>query len=134
VLDPTTGEWVGVAEREHRMRAAEDAAAIAASAAAVAEALPRLTGLVPDGWSLSAGQILPGAVHTLTLTPPPSLVQVCAYLRPPERGFGWYVRVDNRTEGVDYPLYEAGGVRAAHFATVEEALQAAITAVCVDLA
>ena len=134
VLDPATGEWVGFADGERRIRAADDAVVIAVSAHAVGEALPRLTGLVPDGWSLSAGQNLPGALHTLTLTPPPPLVHVNACLRPPDRGFGWYVRVHNRSQRIDYPLYEAGGVRAAHFATAEDALQAAITALRVDLA
>ena len=135
VPDPATGQWVSFAEREHRIRTADDAVAIVASAHAIAEALPRLTGLVPDGWSLSAGQNLPGALHTLTLDPPPEApLAVTAFLCPPDRNHGWCVRVHNRTQRIDYPLYEAGGVRAAYYTTAEDALQAAITAVHVDLA
>jgi hypothetical protein len=134
VLDPATGEWVSFAERDRRIREADYMVAVTASATAVAEALPRLTGLVPDGWSVSAGQTVPDTLHVLTLTPPPSLVRVSASLRPPYQGHGWYVRVDNRTEGVDYPLYEPGGVRAAYFPTAEDALQAALTAVHTELA
>jgi hypothetical protein len=133
VLDPATGHWVSFAERGRRIQAAADAAAVAASAITVAEALPRLTALAPDGWSISTRQNLPAALHTITVAPPPSPMDVTAYIRPPDRGFGWYVRVHDRTHGIDYPLYEAGGVRAAYFTTAEDALRAAINAIRTDL-
>jgi hypothetical protein len=133
VPDPTTGEWVGFAERDHRSRTAENAVAIVASAQVVAETVLQLAALVPAGWNISANQNLPGAVHTIALAPPPATLEVTAYLIPPDQEHGWHVRVHNQTQRMDYPLFESGGVRAASYTTAEAALRAAINAVRIDL-
>jgi hypothetical protein len=114
---------------------AYNAAAVAVSAHIVAVTLPRLASSVPVGWDIRAYQNMPGAPHVIALCPPQeSPIAVTAHIWPPYRTRGWYVRVDNRTRRIDYPLYEAGGMRAAAFASPEAALEAAINAVAVDLA
>lgn len=65
------------------------------------------------------------------IAPPASRINVSARLYPPHDGLpdGWYVRIDNRTRHVDFPLYTAGGAHAAVFATAAIAAHRAVQTV-----
>ncbi len=131
--DPTPGP----AQREAADRADTARALIAASAAAATTALRHVRCLLPAGWHAACHQVLSGALHTIDIDPPTDVVHATAYLIPrTEDGAvtGWWVRVHNRRQRIDFPLYTHGGTRAAVYASVEDAVAAAITALRVEAA
>jgi len=132
VLDEPSGEWTSVAGRAHRQIEARNARLIERTRRAALSSVEPAQNLIPDGWRAHAEQCAPGGILTLALHPPAGPVDAYAYLTPPHAERGWYVRVDNRSRGVDFPLYVAGGARAAYFATLAEAVQAAVTAVRIE--
>jgi hypothetical protein len=112
-------------------------AVIAASATAVTAALPRVRQLLPDGWHASGHQAISGATHTVDIDPPTGMVDATAYLTPrTDEGdgtvTGWWARVHNRQQRVDFPLYTDGGARAAVYTSVDDAVTAAITALRIE--
>lgn len=112
-------------------------AVIAASAAATTVVLPRVRHLLPDGWHASCHQAISGATHTVAIDPPTGMVDATAYLMPRTNDrdgtvTGWWVRVHNRQQRVDFPLYTDGGARAAVYTSVEDAVAAAITALRIE--
>jgi hypothetical protein len=133
VHDPEHGDWTSFAEREYRQRAADTRRRVAASAEQVHRALVAVRDRVPEGWRFGACQHLDGAIHTLTVEPPADIIDATAYLAPPDDGDGWRVRVHNRAQGIDFPLYGAGGARAAVFADPGDAVDAAVTALRVEI-
>ena len=108
----------------------------AASAAATTAALPHVRQVLPDGWHASGHQAISGATHTVEIDPPTGVVDATAYLMPrtDDDGAvtGWWVRVHNRQQRVDFPLYTDGGARAAVYTSVEDAVAAAITALRIE--
>jgi len=128
VRDEPTGEWVGVAERQRRRKRARDAVAIQETHDLVHGGLAAARSRLPEGWRGVTDLPLPGAIWSLTIQPPGGPVQVEAYLVPSDTNRGWYVRIHNRTEGVGFPLYTPGGAHAAHYATLDQAVDAAVTA------
>jgi hypothetical protein len=128
-----TGDWVSYAEAEARKTRARHARIIETTREAAHAAVDPARRLIPDGWQAKAGQVMEGACHTLEVYPPAGPVDVHAYLTPPHCGGGWYVRVSNRTQGVDFPLYTCGGAHAASFDSLAEAVTAAVTAVRTQL-
>ena len=142
-----TGEWVSYAEAEARATHARHARIIESTRETANAAVDLARCLVRDGWLVTAGQVVEGACHTLDLRPPAGPVDVHAYLTPPHHipphrsardctalyCGGWHVRVHNRTQGVDFPLYNPGGAHAASFDTLAEAVDAALTAVTAEL-
>ena len=110
---------------------------IAASATATTAALPRVRQLLPDGWHASGHQAISGATHTVDIDPPTGMVDATAYLMPRTDDHdgavtGWWVRVHNRHQKVDFPLYTDGGARAAFYTSVDAAVAAAITALRIE--
>ena len=69
-------------------------------------AIDELRALVPDGWLITAGQHMNGALHTIDVTPPPGRVDAMAYLCPPGDDGGWRVRVHNRTRQGRLPVVQ----------------------------
>ncbi|WP_433651570.1 hypothetical protein ACQP2C_02940 [Micromonospora zamorensis] len=132
VNDAGTGRWVSFADREQRQRAAENERAIAKAVDLVDEHLPEVQRLVPEGWAARRHQT-DGARCTVAIDAPAD-VNATSYLSPPVGRFGWYVRVHNRTTGMDFPLYTDGGARAASFDTIEAAVAAAVEALRVESA
>jgi tripartite-type tricarboxylate transporter receptor subunit TctC len=92
--------------------------------------------LLPDGWSAAASQAISEAIHTIAITPPGGAVDVSADLSPPasDGDSGWSVRIHNRAEGIDFPLYTAGGAHAATYCTAPDAAAAAVTALRCEIA
>ncbi|WP_173079984.1 hypothetical protein [Phytohabitans rumicis] len=109
---------------------------VAVSARLAAAHLPEVRSLLPDGWSAATSQAISGATHTIAISPPVGAVDVSAYLSPPacDGEGGWSVRIHNRTQGVGFPLYTAGGAHAATYSTVLDAAAAAITALRCEIA
>ncbi len=128
VQDEPTGEWVSVAEREHRRRQAGVAVRVQESHDQVHGGLAAAQASLPDRWQAAAHQPVPDADWSIIIHPPAGPVQIAAYLYPPDADSGWYVRIDNRSEGVCFPLYIPGGARAAHFAALDRAVDATVTA------
>lgn len=126
-----TGEWVSPAERLRRQTQARNDQLIEQTRCGALDALDLVRTLIPDRWRAEVTQIAPSA-WTLHLHPPTAAIDVYAYLTAPHSGQdeGWYVRVNNRTRGVNFPLYIAGGARAAHYARVQDAVAEAVHAVC----
>jgi len=147
VLDDVTGEWISPAERDRRQREARTAQFIEESRLTVQAHLAEATVLLPDGWSIESGQIMDGSVHALTVAVPPqpgpadaatgaitgNRVIAIATLTPPSDGLGWHVEVSNRVQRVSYPLFAGGGVRAAEYATVAAAMDAAVNVLRIEL-
>jgi hypothetical protein len=127
-----TGQWVGAAEREARIRRAHTDAIIEQTRQVATASIDEFRTLLPDGWHAQVNQIIVGACYTVDIHPPTGPVDVHAYLTPPHDGHSWYVRVFNRTRGLDFPLYTDGGVHAATFPTVPDALAAAISVVRIE--
>jgi hypothetical protein len=134
VHDPEHGDWTTFAEREYRRRAADNERRVTASAEQVHRASVALHDRIPEGWRIAACQHGDRAMHTLDIEPPPDTLDATAYLAPPDDGDGWHVRVHNRTQGIDFPLYRDGGARAASFANPGDALAAAVNALRVEIA
>ncbi|CCH17736.1 hypothetical protein [Micromonospora lupini] len=132
VIDAGTGRWVSFADREQRRRAAEEDRAIARSVELVDEHLPEAQRLVPEGWAARRHQNDGARCHVAIDAP--ADVNATSYLSPPDGKSGWYVRVHNRTTGIDFPLYTDGGARAASFDTIEAAVAAAVEALRVESA
>jgi len=127
-----SNEWISPAEQLFRTIAASTQLLIEESRdCAIASQVEAARHLPPE-WNLEVGQLLPGAAYTLTITPP-GPVNVSAALTPPHAGHGWSVRIDNRDRGVDFPLFIRGGAEAAYFATVADAVDAAITALTIEV-
>jgi hypothetical protein len=129
---PETGQWVSAAECEFRRRERRRAAVVEHTRRTTECSLDHARRILPPGWHAQVEQTLPGACHTLHLHPPAGAVDAYAYLVPPHDGRGWYVRIHNRTRGVDFPLYTAGGAHAAYFDQLDAAIDAAVTAVRID--
>lgn len=129
VQHEATGEWVSYAEDERRRRQAEHHRYVHVTEAAVAASLDRARDLLPAGWRLCAAQAMPDWPHYLSVEPPPGSPDVTAYLHPPVTDEGWHVTVSDRVDRVGYPLYTAGGVRAASYTDLPEAMAAAVNAV-----
>ena len=134
---PDTTPKPSPAQRAANERAAVAQARIAASATAVTAALPRVRPLLPDGWQTRGHQTVSGATHTVAIDPPTGVVDATAYLMPRTDESdgtvaGWWVRVHNRQQRVDFPLYTDGGARAAVYITVDDAVAAAITALRIE--
>lgn len=134
VHDPEYGDWTTFADREYRRRTAGIQQRITASAEHVAQAVAAVHDRLPADWHAVACQHIDGATHTLDIQPPAGSIDAIAYLIPPTgRGDGWLVRVHNRTRHLDFPLYHAGGARAASFGSASEALDAAIEALRIEI-
>lgn len=134
---PDTSTPPSPAQREGDDRADAYRALIAASAAATIAALPHVRCLLPTGWHATGRQAIIGATYTVDIDPPTGVVDATAYLIPRTdghdgTGIGWLVRVHNRQQRVDFPLYTDDGAHAAVFATVEAAVDAAITVLRVE--
>lgn len=132
VYDPEHEDWTSYANRDYRRTTAESTRRIASSAAHVQQATAALRDRVPDGWRIMPAQHLAGAFHTLDVHPALGPVDAMAYLTPPQGEHGWLTRIHNRTSRIDFPLYTAGGARAASFPTAGAALHAAIRALRVE--
>src|SRR5689334_20514322 len=133
MTEPGTTPKVSPAQQAANERADAAQVVIAASAAATTAALPHVRPLLPDGWQTSGHQAISGATHTVAIDPPTSLVDATAYLMPrtdegDDTVTGWWVRVHNRQQRVDFPLYTDGGARAAVYTSVDDAVAAAVTA------
>ncbi|WP_432833028.1 hypothetical protein [Dactylosporangium sp. CA-092794] len=127
----------GPAQQEADARADAARAVIAASARVTAAVLPHVRQLLPAGWRASSHQAISGATHTVAIDPPTALVDATAYLLPntgsgEDAVSGWGVRVHNRQQRVDFPLYTDGGAHAAVFTDVADAVTAAITALRIE--
>ena len=134
---PGTPPKLSPAQQVFDERADAAQAVIAASATATTAALPRVRQLLPDGWHASGHQAISGATHTVTIDPPTGVVDATAYLMPRTGDHdgtvtGWWVRVHNRQQRVDFPLYTDGGARAAIYTSVDDAVAAAITALRIE--
>ncbi|ROO60329.1 hypothetical protein EDC02_2190 [Micromonospora sp. Llam0] len=134
VYDPDHSDWTSFAERKYRRRAADYERRVTASAEQVHRASAALRDRVPDGWRVSACQHGDGAIHTVDIRPPTGTIDATACLTPPDDDGGWHVRVHNRAQRIDFPLYRAGGARAASFASPGDALDAAVNALRVEIA
>jgi hypothetical protein len=133
--DPTTSP--SPAQRAADERADAARAVIAASATATTAALPRVRHLLPEGWHASGHQTISGATHTVAIDPPTGVVDATAYVMPrtDDRDgtvSGWWVRVHNRQQRVDFPLYTDGGARVAVYTSVEDAVAAAVAALRIE--
>jgi hypothetical protein len=147
ILDDVTGEWISPAEHDRRQREARTAQVIEESRIAVGASLAEAAALLPDGWTIETGQIMDGSVHALTVAVPPqpgpadASTEACAdgdaiavaSLIPPSDSCGWKVRVCNRVQRVGYPLFTDGGARAAQYATVAAAMNAAVNVLRIEL-
>jgi hypothetical protein len=133
VLDPSTGDWVSHAERAHRAKVARDTLEIDQSRRAVAAAIGHARTLVPAGWRAQARQARPDVCHAIDIHPPAGAVDVTAYLLPAGSDRGWHVQIHNRTRRVGFPLYTRGGAEAAYYATVDDAVTAAVTALRIEI-
>jgi hypothetical protein len=135
---PDTTTPPSPAQRAANDNAAAARALVTASATATTAVLPRVRQLLPAGWHATSYQAIRGATHTVAVDPPTSLVDATAYLLPRTdqagRVAGWWVRVHNRAQRVDFPLYTRGGADAAVFEGVDAAVDAAITALRVEAA
>ncbi len=138
-MTPTPGTTPKPSPAQQAANEQADAARnlIAASATATAAALPRVRQLLPDGWQARGRQAISGATHTVDIDPPTSLVDATAYLIPRTDEHdgtvtGWWVRVHNRHQRVDFPLYTDGGARAAVYTSVEGAAASAISALRIE--
>ncbi|GAB3848658.1 GGDEF domain-containing protein [Dactylosporangium cerinum] len=154
------GGWISPAEQLHRRAAEATARRVAVSVRLVAEAGPTLALSAPAGWSVTAAvPVIDGALHSIAVHPPVGSVDATAYLIPdielhhhsndragdaehtrhplhPDSTARteWTVRVHNRAEGVDFPLYTDGGARAALFRTAADACTAAVHALRIEIA
>jgi hypothetical protein len=134
---PDTTTSPSPAQQAANDRAATAQAVIAASAAATTAALQRVRHLLPDRWHAACHQAIIGATHTVAIDPPPGVVDATAYLMPRTGDHdgtvsGWSVRVHNRQQRVNFPLYTDGGARAAVYTSVDDAVTAAITVLRVE--
>ncbi|WP_146017448.1 hypothetical protein [Verrucosispora sp. ts21] len=129
-------EPVSFAEREFRQRAADNRRRIALSADLVGQASAAVQDRLPEGWRAVARQPVAGALYSLEVEPAAVGIDVIAYLIPPTTVAcsGWLVRVHHRTLRVCFPLYCDGGARAAEFAAVCDAFDAAVGALRVEIA
>jgi len=128
VRDAVRGDWVSFAEREYRRRDIENARLIAFTAGQADTAIRAVRDRLPAGWTATVHQPIAQAPYTIAVTPPAG-ADITARLCPPCGDGGWRVRVHDRGAKVDFPLYTAGGARAATFTTAVEALDAAVRAV-----
>jgi hypothetical protein len=126
-----TGEWVSCAEHERRKAHARNAQLIDETRLGALGALDLTLTLIPHGWRAQVTHLSPGAYWTLDLHPPTGPITVVASLTSPHAGQseGWHVGIHNRTRAVAFPLYTAGGTRAAYYTRVQDALAAAIHAI-----
>jgi hypothetical protein len=134
---PGTTPKLSPAQQAANERADAAQAVIAASATATTAALPRVRRLLPDGWHAGGHQAISGATHTVAIDPPTGVVDATAYLMPRTDDHdgtvtGWWVRVHNRQQRVDFPLYTDGGARAAVYTSVDDAVAAAITVLRIE--
>ena len=134
---PDAAGPVSPAQQEADARAGAARAVIAASARATAAVLPHVRQLLPADWRAGSHQAIAGATHTVAIDPPTALVDATAYLLPDTGACegtesGWWVRVHNRQQQVDFPLYTDGGAHAAVFAHIADAVTAAITALRIE--
>jgi hypothetical protein len=127
-----TGEWVSHAELEYRRRQAHHAPVVEANRWLALDALPAVQAGIPDHWQATVDPPSSGATWALTIDPVAGPIDVSAYLSPPHSGRGWHVRIHNRTDGVAFPLYTAGGAQAAQFGTLADAVDAAVTALLTE--
>ena len=127
-----TGQWVGPATRQWRLREAAAEQQITASRGTAEAALPETEALLPAGWRATVDQGLPRATYALRIRPASSPVDVTAHLSPPHDGVGWFVQIHNRTTGIGFPLYTPGGAHAAYFTTITDAVTAAINAIRIE--
>jgi hypothetical protein len=132
VQHEATGEWVSIAERERREAGARNTLLVAETRAKAIGAAGAARQSTPGGWRAEAGQGLPGAVWVVIITAPAGVADASAYLTPLYSGRGWHVRVVNHAQGAGFPLYAAGGERTAEFATIEEAIDAAVNALRIE--
>ena len=123
-----TGDWVGAAMQRQRQVDADNERAVAATHDAAQAALPEAQKLIPSSWRATIHQMMTGAYYMLRIFPPLGAVDVSAYLTPPHADRGWHVEIHNRTRRISFPLYVPGGARAGHYATVPEAVDAALAA------
>ena len=134
---PDTTPSPSPAQQAANDRADAARAVIAASATATTAALPRVRRLLPPGWRAGGHQAISGATHTVAIDPPAGVVDATAYLMPRTGEHdgtvaGWWVRVHNRQQRVDFPVYTDGGAHAAVFTSVDDAVAAAITVLRVE--
>jgi hypothetical protein len=129
IRDEETTEWISVAEHAHCQPRYRQRQAIAQTSDAARAAQPAADALLPAGWRSSLTEASHGGCCTLDLHPPAGPVDVYAYLVPPIGGFGWRVRVHNRTTGVCRALFTPGTATAVTFPDVPAAVEAAIAAV-----
>jgi hypothetical protein len=129
----STRQWLNPDSTDYWRRSqAGYALVIGVSHRRATAALPDAQALAPPGWQAGLHHNLPGAGYTLRLIPPAGPFDVAAYLSPPTGDGGWQVTIHNRTRRIGYPLYVAGGAHAASYATLTDAVHAAVDAVDTD--
>ncbi len=129
-LDPAVGEWVSFAEKLWRENEARNVQWFDQTRTNLRRQLDDIRSVVPDGWTTHVND--PGrGLACIDIAPPADRIDVSARLYPPHDGQpgGWYVRINNRTRHVDFPLYIAGGAHAAFFTTAAIATHGAIQTV-----
>ncbi|MCX4094466.1 hypothetical protein [Nocardia sp. alder85J] len=127
MLDTVAGEWVSFAEKVRRGIEGRNARWCQQARACLGRQLDDVRGVVPAGWTMNVDDPVNG-LPCIRITPPAGRTDVSARLYPPhdELPGGWYVRIDNRTRHMDFPLYLAGGVHAAFFTTAAIAARRAV--------
>ncbi|WP_280422746.1 hypothetical protein [Nocardia carnea] len=122
-LDELTAEWVSHAEKLARDNDRLGAAFSAQAQQAIAQAASAIHQVVPADWSIELDD------SSIMLHPPAGTADLITYVSPcaPEFHY-WGVLIHDRGNGVDAPLFAAGGAHAARYDDAAEALIAAVRA------